>query len=158
MDNTGFGFHHYFVSAQYLENKLTEFYQICSICIGRVSPNSIYAFILTRSRLELLPVIFHKFLALDWCQNSISALYLDNKWTEFDLSICVHWYWNANCLNLCAWFFTNLQQSTHTTDGTTRKRHKILTATWQQEHKVKQPALSSSFWRNIMWACKSILA
>ena len=43
-----------FVSAQYLENKLTEFHQI------------LYAFILTRSSLGLLPVIFHSFVPELW--------------------------------------------------------------------------------------------
>ena len=43
------------VSAQYLENKLTEFHQIL-----------LYAFILTRSSLGMLPVIFHKFVPELW--------------------------------------------------------------------------------------------
>ena len=44
-----------FVSAQYLENKLTEFQQIY-----------IYAFILTRSSLGLLHIIFPTFVPVLW--------------------------------------------------------------------------------------------
>ena len=46
---------HNFVSAQYLENKMTEFYQIY-----------IYAFILTWSSLGLLHVIFRIFVPELW--------------------------------------------------------------------------------------------
>ena len=44
------------------------------------------AFILTRSRLVFLRVNFRKFitqLALDWCQNFVSAQYLENNLMEF---------------------------------------------------------------------------
>ena len=47
-----------FVSVQYLENKWTEFH--------RISPNFIYAFILTRSTLVLLHIIFHTFVQELW--------------------------------------------------------------------------------------------
>ena len=48
-----------------------------------IRPNFVYAFILKRSWLGLLPVIFCIFVttvvALDLCQNFVSAQYLVNK-------------------------------------------------------------------------------
>ena len=52
------------------------------------SPNFIYAFILTRSSLGLLHVIFGTFvpvMALDLRQNFISVQCLESKWTEFHM-------------------------------------------------------------------------
>ena len=55
-------------------------------------PNFAYVFILTASRLGLLDVSFHEFLTrvmtLDWCQNFVSAQYLENKLMEV-----LHLYW-----------------------------------------------------------------
>ena len=55
-------------------------------------------FILTRSKLGLLHVIFFlhihtKVMALDLHQNFISAQYIENKLTEFHQILCIHWYW-----------------------------------------------------------------
>ena len=51
--------------------------------MDKILPNFVYAFILTRSRLGLLPVIFshicNKVMALDLCQIFVSAQYLENK-------------------------------------------------------------------------------
>ena len=65
-----------FISAQYLEQ------------IDIISPNFIYAFMLTRSSLGLLHVIFFpKFVLelwpLNYTRNLVSAKYLENKLTEF---------------------------------------------------------------------------
>ena len=55
------------VSAQYLENKLTDFHQIIYI----------YVFILIRSRLVLLHMVFSNIctsvMTLDLCQNFVST-------------------------------------------------------------------------------------
>ena len=57
------------VSAQYLENKLTDFHQIIYIYI--------YVFILIRSRLGLLHMVFSNIctsvMTLDLCQNFVST-------------------------------------------------------------------------------------
>ena len=64
-----------FVSAQYLENYLTYFHQI------------LYAFILTRSSLGLLHVIFPNFKPELWPfiirKKFVSAQYLENQLVEF---------------------------------------------------------------------------
>ena len=59
-----------FVSAQYFEDQLIEL------------PNFIYAFILTRSSLGLLHIIFRGFV-----RDFVSAQYLENKLTEFLLGL-----------------------------------------------------------------------
>ena len=61
-----------FVSAQYLENKWTEFHQIVNI-------DNIYLGISTLHFLQ----IFTRVMALDLRQNFVSAQYLENKLTEF---------------------------------------------------------------------------
>ena len=52
-----------------------------------ISPNSIYAFILARSRMGELPVIFHKHASESFGPCKISEVsflsILDNKWMEF---------------------------------------------------------------------------
>ena len=56
-----------------------RFHSIYGEQMDRISPNFVYAFILTISRLELLRVIFGLFVrvtALDWCQNFVG-------WTIF---------------------------------------------------------------------------
>ena len=71
------------VSAQYLENKWTEFHQILT--------RSIFA----RSRFGLLAVIFCLFVtvtALDLCQNFVSTQYLENKWIDFHQILYMHLY------------------------------------------------------------------
>ena len=64
--------------------------------MNRSRPNFVYAIILTRSWLGLLPVIFRIFVttvvALDSCQNFVSAQYLVNKWTEFHQILYMHSY------------------------------------------------------------------
>ena len=48
--------------------------------------NFFYAFILTRSMLGLLHIIFGTFvpvMAVDLSQNLVSVQYVENKWTEF---------------------------------------------------------------------------
>ena len=59
-----------FVSAQYFD---------------RISPNFIYAFILTRSSLGLLHIIFRGFV-----RDFVSAQYLENKLTEFHQILYMH--------------------------------------------------------------------
>ena len=54
--------------------------------MDRISPNFIYALILTRSMLGLLHIISHtctRVMAVDLSQNFVSVQYLENKWTEF---------------------------------------------------------------------------
>ena len=79
--------------------------------MDRFSPNFVYAFILSRSTLRSLQVIFRKFapefwpliyskilfplnitfrtrvMVLDLCQNFVSVQYLENKWTDSELSL-----------------------------------------------------------------------
>ena len=69
-----------FVSAQYLENKLTNFtkFDIC-IHIDKIYPGTVtshFSHICTRV------------MALDLCQSFLSAQYLESKLTEFH--ICMH--------------------------------------------------------------------
>ena len=81
------------------------FAQISSEQIYRISPNFIYASILTGSSLGLLVFIFclfkKRFMALDLCQNFVSAQYLENKWTDFDHTIhnCIDkiYVWIVSC-------------------------------------------------------------
>ena len=55
-----------------------------------ISPNSIYAFILARSRVGVLPVIFHKLAIESFGPCKISEVsfhsILENKWMEFHQS------------------------------------------------------------------------
>ena len=59
-----------FLSPHYLESKSVEFTKFY------------IAFILTRSMLELLHIIFRTFLP-ELCQNFVSIQYLENIWMEF---------------------------------------------------------------------------
>ena len=65
-----------FASAQYLGNK-----------IGRISPNFIYAFLLTRSNLGLLHIIFHTFVPELWSLIYAKILFplniLRTNWQNF---------------------------------------------------------------------------
>ena len=72
-----------FISVQYLENKWTKFHQIF-----------IYAFILTRSTLGLLHIIFRTFVPELWpliyAKISFPFQYFENKRTEFNkFNICI---------------------------------------------------------------------
>ena len=60
-----------FITAQYLENKLTEFHQFLFI----------YFFI-----------IYNRVMALDLCQNFDSAQYLENKFTELGQTLYNYLY------------------------------------------------------------------
>ena len=47
-----------------------------------------------------ISIVTHQFskinnsvMVLDWCQNFVSAQYLDNKLMEFDQILHMHWYW-----------------------------------------------------------------
>ena len=59
--------------------------------MDRISPNFIYAFILTRSRLGLLLIIFRTFVPELWpliyAKMFVSAQYLENIWIDFDQTI-----------------------------------------------------------------------
>ena len=125
---------HNSISAQYLENKLTEFHKIlymhsywqdldwdcytsfftylyqrygpwftpkvcfCSISweqIDRISPNFIYAFLLTSSSFGLLRVIFHTFAPELWPLIYVEISFLLNilrtNWQNFTkFFICIH--------------------------------------------------------------------
>ena len=83
----GFDLRQNIVSAQYLNIQL----------IDKISPNFIYAFILTRSSSELLHFFLHflhicaTVMALDFRQNFVSAHYLENKLADFhQIFICIH--------------------------------------------------------------------
>ena len=72
-----------FVSAQYLLNQSMKFDQMLHN----------YALTITRSGLGLLPINFRKFttvMAHGYCQNFISAKYLENKSVEFDQILHMH--------------------------------------------------------------------
>ena len=85
-----------FVSTQYLENKQMEFDQL----------------ILTRSRLGLLPVIFHKLVTELWPLIDVRFLFPFKilrtiKWNEFDQILYMHWYWQDlgwDCLCYLSFF------------------------------------------------------
>ena len=55
--------------------------------MDRISPNLKNAFILTRSTLGMLLIIFicttDRVMTVDLSQNFVSVQYLENKWTEF---------------------------------------------------------------------------
>ena len=59
--------------------------------MDRLSPNFIYAFIMTRSTLGLLHIIFRSFVTELWpliyAKMFVSAQYHENKWTDFDQTI-----------------------------------------------------------------------
>ena len=69
---------------------------------------------LTRSRLGLLPVHFHKFttvVALIIVKNFISAL--EMKLMELDQIFHKHWCWQGLCWDCNVSIFANLKQSYH---------------------------------------------
>ena len=69
--------------------------------IDGILQNFAYAFILGWCWVGLLRVCFCKFLTdFDWCQNFISAQYLENYWMDFDKILHMHWYWQHNKLGL----------------------------------------------------------
>ena len=68
--------------------------------INGVCSNFANALILTRSRLGLLRINYHQIVTEllplmihDFCQNFVSAQYLENKLMEFDQFLHMHWYW-----------------------------------------------------------------
>ena len=72
------------------------------------SPNFKYAFILTRSSLGLLLIIFLIFVPelfpLYLCQNFISAQFLENQLIEFHQILYMHSSWQDltwDCLQIC---------------------------------------------------------
>ena len=81
----------------------------------RISPNFVYALILTISMLGLLPVIFlhicTRVMALDSHQNLVSAEYLENKLAEFHQILYMDTYWHDLSLDCYMSFFTHLYQS-----------------------------------------------
>ena len=89
-----------FISAQYLENKLTDFHQLVYI-----------AFILTRSTLGLLHIIFRILVPRygplstpEFC----SPQYLENKLTEFHQILYVAFILTRSTLGLLHIFFRKL--------------------------------------------------
>ena len=63
-------------------------------------PNFAYALILTISRLGFFCVNFHQIVTELWplmihdfCQNFVSAQYLENELMKFDQIMHMHWYW-----------------------------------------------------------------
>ena len=138
-----------FVSAQYPENKLTEFHQIlflhsywqdlawdcytsfftylyqsygplftpkfcfCSMPweqMDRISPNFIYASILTRSTLGLLRVVLRTFVS-ELHRNVVSAQYFENKLTEFHQILYMHSYWQDLAWDCNTSFFAHSYHS-----------------------------------------------
>ena len=82
--------------------------------MNRISPNFIYAFILTRSSLELLHLIFpHLYESYGpWSsQNFVSAQYLENKLTEFHQILYMHSYWQDLAWDCYMSVFLHLYQS-----------------------------------------------
>ena len=59
--------------------------------MDRISLNFIYTFILTRSMLKLLHIIFRTFVPELWpliySNKSVSTQYLESKWTDFDQTL-----------------------------------------------------------------------
>ena len=43
------------------------------------------------------PKICNRVTALDWCQKSVFAQYLENEWTEFNQILYTHFYWQDLC-------------------------------------------------------------
>ena len=78
-------FHHNFVSAQNLENKLIVFHQILYIC---VHIDKIYVGIVTCH----FSHNYTRVMDLDLHQNFVSAQYLENKLTEFYKILYMHSY------------------------------------------------------------------
>ena len=74
--------------------------------IDRITPNFIYAFILTRSSLGLLHSIFRGFV-----RDFLSAQYLENKLTEFHQISYMHWYWQDLPWDCYTSFFPHFYQS-----------------------------------------------
>ena len=93
-----------FDSLQYLENKLTY-----------LSPNFVYALILTRSRLGLLHVIFRSSIPELWpliyARISLPHKYLEIEMTEFHQILHMPWYWQDLGWDCYKSFFTHLFQS-----------------------------------------------
>ena len=59
--------------------------------MDRISPNFIYASILTRSTLGLLRVVLRTFVS-ELHRNFVSAQYFENKLTEFHQILYMHSY------------------------------------------------------------------
>ena len=63
--------------------------------IDRISPNFIFALLLTRSRLGLLHIIFVLFETELWpliyVRIVFLLIYLENKWPEFDQTLYTHY-------------------------------------------------------------------
>ena len=141
--------HQNFVSAIYLENKLTDIHQILymhsywqdlywdyytsfftllyhsygpwltpKFCfryisweqIDRISPNFIYAFILTRSMAGLLHILFHIFVPEFWPLIYAKNLF-PNKLIEFHQILYMHSYWQDLRWDCYTSFFAHLYQS-----------------------------------------------
>ena len=80
--------------------------------IDRISPNFIYAFILTRSSFTRhLCYIYTRVKAFDLCQNFVSAQYLENKFTVFHQILYMHSYWQDLVWDCYTSFFPHLYQS-----------------------------------------------
>ena len=63
--------------------------------MNRISPNFLFAFILTRSMLGLLHIVLRTFvpvMALDLRHFFVSAQYLENKLTDFDQTLYNYLY------------------------------------------------------------------
>ena len=83
------------VSAQYLANTLTEFYQILYICFHI---DKIYVGIVTHHFSHFCTRV----IVLDWSQNLISTQYVENN--------IEHWYWQDLGWDCYLSFFANLWQ------------------------------------------------
>ena len=96
-----------------VQPRKTRPYIIERMLMGRKVSNQTnkFAFILTRSTLGLLHDNFGTFvtvMALDWCQNFVSAQYFEIKWTEFHQILYMHLYWQDLHWDCYLSFFTHL--------------------------------------------------
>ena len=58
-----------------------------------------------------LPQLYKRVMALDWCQNFVSAQYLEYKWLDFDQILHMHWYWQNLGKECYTSFSTTLLQN-----------------------------------------------
>ena len=88
----------------------SDFHSISWEQIDRISPNFIYAFILTRSALGLLPIIFCTFVPELWLLIYAKILFPLNILRKNGQNF-MHSYWQDLCWDCYSSFFTHLYQS-----------------------------------------------
>ena len=92
-----------------------RFHSISWELIDRLSPNFIYAIILTRSKLwssnNIFPTFCTRVMAIYLWQNFISTQYLENKETEFHQILYMHSYWQDLAWDCYTLFFAHLYKS-----------------------------------------------